>query len=89
MYKAYFDGSKMRCQSHHHSSNIVGDFYTVIVTIRQDGIFPLLSNEFCKAKIMLILYGGFNDGELNVWKYEEKIILDKFLLRINIGGEIV
>ena len=38
---------------------------------------------------MLILYGGFNDGELNVWKYEEKTILDKFLLRVNIGGEIV
>ena len=38
---------------------------------------------------MLILYGGFNDGELNVWKYEGKTILDKFLLRVNIGGEIV
>ena len=85
MYKANFDGSKMRCQSYHHSSNIVDDFYTVIVTIRQDCIF----NEFCKAKIMLILYGGFNDGELNVWKYEGKTILDKFLLCVNIGGEIV
>ena len=38
---------------------------------------------------MLILYGGFNDGELNVWKYEGKTLLDKFLLRVNIGGEIV
>ena len=38
---------------------------------------------------MLILNGGFNDGELNVWKYEGKTILDKFLLRVNIGGEIV
>ena len=38
---------------------------------------------------MLILCGGFNVGELNVWKYEGKTILDKFLLRVNIGGEIV
>ena len=40
MYKANFDGSNVRCQSHHHSSNIVDDFYTEIVTIRQDCIFP-------------------------------------------------
>ena len=42
-------------KSPHHYSNIVDDFYTVILTIRQDCIFPQLSNEFCKAKRMLIV----------------------------------
>ena len=30
-----------------------------------------------------------NDGDVNVWKYEGKTILDKFSLRANIVGEIV
>ena len=32
---------------------------------------------------------GAGTVPLNVWKYEGKTILDKFLLRVNIGGEIV
>ena len=40
MYKANFDGSKLTCKSPHHYRNIVDDFYTAIVTIRQDCIFP-------------------------------------------------
>ena len=35
------------------------------------------------------MYWGFNDGDLNVWKYEGKTIWDKFSLRVNIGGDIV
>ena len=37
-YKANFDGSKLTCKSPHHYNNI-DDFYTVIVTIRQDCLF--------------------------------------------------
>ena len=37
---------------------------------------------------MLILYWGFNGGDLNVWENEGNAIWDKFALRLNIGGEM-